>query len=1213
MPQSGQNRAWSGRGRPHAWQVPARPRVPAAPTSPARPRRRRPPGPPPAPRAPRRRRPRCRSPAGSRRGPRASGRPAAPPPTGRTAGRPRAAGRRRRPVPVVAGEEAQRARPVGAERQRHRVVGTVGGDEAEQGAGGRAVAHRPGHVEQGRPEHGEVVGEAEFGVCEHLGDRLVQPCAVTDALAQDPLHQSEGPVPDGGLAEGGRRPPRRVGHEPAREGEGGGHEVEHGTLDRVLDAGGFDAEPVELGPVAVQQQDHRVVGQDDLPGGVQAQASGQLQRACAEGVRGGQVLHLAARRHVGQRGDLPRGVVLHQLEPCLPQDPGQGGQSDHVVVAREVAQPAGHQGVVPRALRDPHGGLGVHARVAAELVAGGQGEQDAGEFEDRLVGADPIQQRLPPWQGVRRGLLAAPHVEQAAGRPTRGGTRRYLVTGGVEELHERHQHLQGLRGVEAPHEGQPAPQPQAGRLAGVGGQRRGRLQVPGRLLDRAEGLRPPGGLGQVLDRPGPQLGDVRGIRDRLGRPGQVLGDDRGEFARGVRLAGERLDGAQVGGAPVAAGQRAVGHLLHDRLQEPVLPVVPRPTAGLAHHQLGALQAGQHLAQVGVVADQGGQVVPVERLAEHRGGLDHPPLGGAEGVQSGRDEGLQGRRRPDAAEVERVPDQAVAAAHRGDEPPVDQRPDGLDGVQRHPLRAARELVAGDRREAVDQPVEQPAEVAVAERGEVEQHGVRVADQLGVLLDEAGAREQQHEHGHPGRHEVLHERDQALVGVLGVLDQQDHRVGAGPDVAQEGGPRRKQVVAGELPQGSHAEQRPDPGGDPVALVGVRDEAGQRGGQDGRGIAAHLVGTGRQAQPHPERLGQRVEGHPLAVGDAPALVPPGRGRQPVDVLLELPGQARLAHARLAADHHQRRGLLLADPVEHLLDQAQLPLAAHQGRLQPVPALLAARARHQRGRHPQGHGFGLALQVVAAHGVERDRRLGEVAGGGVHPHLARARGPLHARRRVDRVTGDHALPGGPDRDRDLAGDDADPHRQVGDADLLAQPADGRHQFESGADRALGIVLVRDRDAPHGHHGVPDELLDDAAEAVHDAAGGLEVARQQLAHVLVVATLGQGGEPHEVPEEHRGHPPGRHGGRARVGVLRRGRGRALVARRPAGGAEPCAGGQVGAAPAATHLLAGTARGAESRPRRHVRRAPRTGRVHVADGPPPRAWAQCDRFRTPRP
>ena len=57
--------------------------------------------------------------------------------------------------------------------------------------------------------------------------------------------------------------------------------------------------------------------------------------------------------------------------------------------------------------------------------------------------------------------------------------------------------------------------------------------------------------------------------------------------------------------------------------------------------------------------------------------------------------------------------------------------------------------------------------------------------------------------------------------------------------------------------------------------------------------------------------------------------------------------------------------------------------------------------------------------------------------------------------------------------------------------------ELEGGPDRALGVILVRGRGAPDRHHGVADELLDGAAVAGDDVAGGLEVAGQEVARLL--------------------------------------------------------------------------------------------------------------------
>jgi hypothetical protein len=127
---------------------------------------------------------------------------------------------------------------------------------------------------------------------------------------------------------------------------------------------------------------------------------------------------------------------------------------------------------------------------------------------------------------------------------------------------------------------------------------------------------------------------------------------------------------------------------------------------------------------------------------------------------------------------------------------------------------------------------------------------------------------------------------------------------------------------------------------------------------------------------------------------------------------------------------------------------------------------------------------------------------------------GRLQPRRRVDDITGRHALAGfGPraERDQRLAGVDGDAELKVGL--LFAHPVADR---ERGAHRSLGIVLVRDRSAEERDDRVADELLHGAAVALELRAQPLVVRRQQCAHVLRVHLLGARGEPDEVGEQHR-------------------------------------------------------------------------------------------------
>ena len=128
-----------------------------------------------------------------------------------------------------------------------------------------------------------------------------------------------------------------------------------------------------------------------------------------------------------------------------------------------------------------------------------------------------------------------------------------------------------------------------------------------------------------------------------------------------------------------------------------------------------------------------------------------------------------------------------------------------------------------------------------------------------------------------------------------------------------------------------------------------------------------------------------------------------------------------------------------------------------------------------------------------------------------------MESRGGVDEVAGDHPLALGADGDRGLARQNADPDLEI-DARLASERRDHVDEIESGSDRALGIVLEGDRGAPHRHHGVADEFLDDAAVPVDDDPGPLEVAVLEVSHRLRVAVGGDGREADEIGEQDRDH-----------------------------------------------------------------------------------------------
>ena len=148
------------------------------------------------------------------------------------------------------------------------------------------------------------------------------------------------------------------------------------------------------------------------------------------------------------------------------------------------------------------------------------------------------------------------------------------------------------------------------------------------------------------------------------------------------------------------------------------------------------------------------------------------------------------------------------------------------------------------------------------------------------------------------------------------------------------------------------------------------------------------------------------------------------------------------------------------------------------------------------------LALELERARVLVDDRLLGRAPRRLADEDRARLGDRLHARGGVDEVAGDHALALGAERDGGLAGQHACAGAQLLGAHLLAERRDGGDEVERGANGALGVVLGRRRRAPDRHHRVADELLDRAAVELDQPPARVEVAGEELAHLLGVAGL---------------------------------------------------------------------------------------------------------------
>ena len=95
---------------------------------------------------------------------------------------------------------------------------------------------------------------------------------------------------------------------------------------------------------------------------------------------------------------------------------------------------------------------------------------------------------------------------------------------------------------------------------------------------------------------------------------------------------------------------------------------------------------------------------------------------------------------------------------------------------------------------------------------------------------------------------------------------------------------------------------------------------------------------------------------------------------------------------------------------------------------------------------GSALPLSSCVPAELEDDRRLRRALRRLPDENGARFGCRLDARRRVDEVAGDHALPLGAERDRGLAGEHAGACRELGRSDLVAERRHGCDEVERGA-----------------------------------------------------------------------------------------------------------------------------------------------------------------------
>ncbi len=298
-----------------------------------------------------------------------------------------------------------------------------------------------------------------------------------------------------------------------------------------------------------------------------------------------------------------------------------------------------------------------------------------------------------------------------------------------------------------------------------------------------------------------------------------------------------------------------------------------------------------------------------------------------------------------------------------------------------------------------------------------------------------------------------------------------------------------------------------------------------------------------PRADHLGQRPVRDALAVGQTASFVPIPLVTDPVDVLEELPEQPGFAAAGVA-EHRDQPGAPRRRAVFRSGDQRlQFVVSPDEQRLQPDSATSTAGPRDDPQRHPGVDRLLATLDLMHARILIGDRRVAGPAGDVVDEHLSGRCDRLQARGGVDRVAHHHALARDADLDRRPAGQDACADPELGHAQLFAERRDRIGQGQRCPDRALGIILERHRCAPHGHHGVADELLDRPAVALDQRPATLEVPRQHLAYVVGIAMLRDRREANQVGEQDRDQATLR--GVRRRRVVEPGQGGAALATEP--------------------------------------------------------------------
>ena len=457
-----------------------------------------------------------------------------------------------------------------------------------------------------------------------------------------------------------------------------------------------------------------------------------------------------------------------------------------------------------------------------------------------------------------------------------------------------------------------------------------------------------------------------------------------------------------------------------------------------------LEAGGQVGR-GRLGMEGLDVAGVELLADHGRGLDHGPAAGAEPVEAGQQQGVDGGRDGAGPALDRLLGlgRQRPAAVGGPQPSlllqvVDQLLD-QQGEALGPLVDVR--LDGLVDPAAEQVDDQLLALALGQGGQLERQRVGLAARpvpaAGEQLVRAGhAQQDQRRLGVLG--DVLDGVEQDGVGPLEVVDDQDQRPAAGQDLEQA--LERPEGVLGQAGVLADAQQLGDPLGDQRAPLLAPEQLGQ----PAPGLLGGVVGAdpGRLA----DDLDHRPQGDAVAEGRAVAAQDGGLVPEAGHELVDQPGLAdpgRAEHAHQVAGPLGRRPLeqpqqqlLLAAPPDHGRGRPPGPAGAVGQDLQEAPDVL------RLGRPLDRHGPGrLGLDRVG------DQPVGLLA----DQDLARPGRLLEPLGQVDRGPGELLLEGAGVADEHVAGVDAQADVELQAAllaHLLGQLVEGDPELAGRPDR---------------------------------------------------------------------------------------------------------------------------------------------------------------------